>query len=54
MTIRFVPRCQFCGKVGASMSGDSRGNAPRSTPHIPGSCPASPRGVHAPQWEPQN
>jgi len=45
--------CRFCGKSGGTKKlGSSSGGPPISTPfNIPGSCPSSPTGKHAPYWQ---
>lgn len=52
-TTYYKARCQYCGKLGSTASGTSTGGTPNSTPHVPGKCPSSPTGNHAPKWEPK-
>lgn len=54
MATVFKPVCQWCGKVGSSRGTGSTmtGGTPNTTPTIPGKCPSSPNGKHAPRWEP--
>lgn len=41
--------CQWCGRVGR-MGTYSTTNF-NQTPSVPGKCPSSPNGQHAPRWE---
>ncbi len=54
-TMKYIPRCQWCGKTGASAQ--SSNGAPRQTPKVPGKCQSHPSGKpnmpHSPQWEPR-
>ena len=48
----FIAICQFCGKRGNTHAkGTPTGGTPRMNPQISGSCPSSPTGKHAPQWQ---
>ena len=52
LRILYRPRCQLCGKQGTSKQpGTLTGGLPNLTPTVPGKCPVSPTGKHAPRWE---
>lgn len=42
--------CQYCGRVGHIVKTFNVSTF-RQTPTVPGKCPSSPTGVHAPKWE---
>ena len=50
---RYISVCRFCGKPGGpNKSGSPSGGPPTANPYsIPGSCPSSPTGKHAPCWQ---
>lgn len=43
-------RCQWCGKTGNRV-GTVKPTKPTQTPRVPGKCPSSSNGNHAPRWE---
>ena len=49
--IKYISRCIYCGVQG-NVAQTTASGPPRSTPNsIPGKCPSSPNGKHAPRWE---
>ena len=51
--IRYIPRCQWCGRTGATTGGGN--GVPRITPRVPGYCSVHPSGKlqmpHSSKWK---
>lgn len=45
---RWVPRCQWCGKCGATTINSKK---PTAMPTITGKCTVASNGKHWPKWE---
>ena len=52
--VYYAPVCKYCGKKGNQRVAGGpvgSGKKPTAQAKIPGKCPNSPGGVHAPFWE---